>query len=102
MAGTEEMGDANCCRVYPTADGAFQGVPPLELVVAALRQNFVSEKEKVVLLKVFSRCCLCSEPLYFQEYHALPAGQHMRPYLAPLALDLSTIVLIFSLLRFCC
>lgn len=46
VAGTEEMGGANSCRVYATADGAFQSAPPVELVVAALRQNVVSEVEK--------------------------------------------------------
>ncbi len=33
--GTES--DANCCRVYVSADGRFRGVPDRELVVSALR-----------------------------------------------------------------
>jgi len=33
--GTES--DANCCRVYVSADGSFRGVPEVETVRAALR-----------------------------------------------------------------
>ena len=33
--GTES--DANCCRVYASADGSFRGVPDIETVLSALQ-----------------------------------------------------------------
>jgi len=33
--GTES--DANCCRVYASADGSFRGVPEIEAVLSALK-----------------------------------------------------------------
>ena len=34
--GQGSESDSNCCRVYTNAEGRFQGVPTVEMIVAAL------------------------------------------------------------------
>jgi len=36
VVGEATEADANCCRVYESENGRFQGVPAVELIVAAL------------------------------------------------------------------
>lgn len=37
VSGQGSQSDANCCRVYVAADGAFRGVPGREAVLSALQ-----------------------------------------------------------------
>ncbi len=39
VAGTGTEAESNCCRVYARADGRLQGVPPVEEIQAALRDQ---------------------------------------------------------------
>ena len=36
VAGLSPSADANCCRVYDTADGGITGIPSVDLITAAL------------------------------------------------------------------
>ena len=39
VAGDGTEADANCCRVYPSADGGVQGTPSVEAITAALLRD---------------------------------------------------------------
>lgn len=39
VAGASPSDDADCCRVYQSAQGGFEGVPPLEAIALALRNG---------------------------------------------------------------
>lgn len=39
VSGQGSESDANCCRVYVSADGSFEGVPDREAVLSALQPS---------------------------------------------------------------